>query len=44
MHLSPLAITILLALLTGVAAIAVWALLAGHFYPLGASVGQVKLQ
>jgi hypothetical protein len=36
MRLSPLAITILLALLTGVAAIVVWALLARHFNPLGA--------
>ncbi|WP_269446003.1 hypothetical protein [Methanocella paludicola] len=43
MRLPPLAITILLALLTGVAAIAVWALLAGHFCPLGASVGALKL-
>lgn len=39
MRISPLALTILLALLTGVVALSVWALLAGHFSPLGTPYG-----
>jgi len=39
MQISPLALTIILALLTGVVALAVWALLAGHFSPAGTPVG-----
>lgn len=35
MRISPLALTIILALLTGVAVVSVWALLAEHFNPPG---------
>jgi hypothetical protein len=38
MRISPLALTIILALLAGAAAIVVWALLAGHFNPLGTPI------
>jgi len=39
MRLSPLAMTIILALLTGAVAIGAWALLADHFSPPGTPVG-----
>jgi hypothetical protein len=39
MRISPLALTLILALLAGAIALAVWALLAGHFNPAGMQVG-----
>ena len=39
MQISPLSLTIILALLTGVVALAVWALLARHFNPAGTPIG-----
>ncbi len=39
MRVSLLAITIILALLTGVVALAAWAFLAGHFNPAGTPIG-----
>jgi len=39
MRISPLLLTIILALLTGVAALSIWALLADHFNPPGMPYG-----
>jgi uncharacterized membrane protein YdfJ with MMPL/SSD domain len=43
MRLSPLVLTIILALLTGAVAIGIWALLADHFNPLGTLVGGLNI-
>ena len=41
MRISPLLLTLILALLTGVAALTIWALLADHFNPPGMPYGGI---
>ena len=41
MRISPLLLTIILALLTGVTALSIWALLADHFNPPGMPYGGI---